>query len=138
MGLRRIGRRIGRGFRRIKRGFGRIAKFGTKAFGLITKSLTTLTRPFQQALGKLLDVVPFGRVIAPFVQSFMGNPLALMNPATLGGLGGFMGAAQNLGQVSQLVQAVAPTAAFAAPEGRMNLLHMAAQQHARFLTPRMF
>lgn len=136
MGLRRIGRRIRRGFRRIGRGFGRIAKFGSKAFGIITKPLSMITKPLQGIVGKVLGALPFGKVLAPFVQAFMGNPLALMNPATLGGLGSFLGAAQNLGQVNQLVQQVAPMAAFASPEGRMNLLQMTARQHASFLIPR--
>ncbi|MCK6547980.1 hypothetical protein L6R52_19170 [Myxococcota bacterium] len=128
MGLRRIGRRISRGFRRV-------TSFAKKAVSTVTRPFTEVARAFTGVVGRVLDYVPFGQTIKQFAGAFLSNPLALLAAGPLGATTGFFGMAASTSDLAMMTTTFAATQAAQSPEGRANLLAMAAYRHAQLSFP---
>jgi hypothetical protein len=133
-----IGRRIRRGIRRVTRPIKSIAG---KALGAISKplgALSKLTGPLQKIMGGILDKMPFGKLIKPFMQQFMNNPLAMMAGGPLGMLGGMMGMAGNVGNLAGCVGGLSGAmggnlADTLSPQGLQNVTGITAHAHAQLM-----
>jgi hypothetical protein len=128
MGLRRLGRRLSRGFRRV-------TSFARKAVGTVLKPFAQLTTAFTQVIGRALDFVPFGGLIKQFGLAFMGSPLALLAPGTLGATFGLFGMARSTQDLAGLTVSLASSTAAQRPEARANVYAMAAWRHAQLAFP---
>lgn len=130
-------RRVGRAFRRITRPFKSLAKgalnLATKPFSMVAK----LTAPLTKIAGKILNKLPFGRFVAPFVQQFLSNPMAFMAGGPLGMFGMLAGEAANGkgGGISGLLSMVTkglggPLANLLSPQALNNVANLSAHAHA--------
>jgi hypothetical protein len=76
-----------------------VTKFANKALSIIKAPMDFITKPLSNVVGKVLDKLPFGlgKVVKPFVDTFLNQGLAWLAG---GPLGGFM----------SLLNKIAPTA----------------------------
>lgn len=91
-------RRIGRAVRRVGSFAKKAISFAQKPLGIISK----LTAPLQKLADKVLDKLPFGQFLKPFVNNFLSNPLSFLGMPGLGALGGLASQAAGLGKLGQL------------------------------------
>lgn len=124
MGLKKLGKKL----KKITRKVGGLAH---KTLGKVLKPLSKVMAPFQKIFDRVLSVLPFGKLLRPFVSAFLGGPLGLVTCGPLAGLGAISRAASGPHGLLQVAQAVAPTPAFVDPVGRANVLRLIAYEHAR-------
>ena len=131
-----IGRRIRRGIRRVTRPIKSVAG---KALGAISKplgALSKLTAPLQKIMGGILDKLPFGQFLKPFMNQCLSNPLAMMAGGPLGMLGGLAGMAGTAGNLSNMVGTLGGCfggnlAGQLSPQGLNNVTQITAHAHAQ-------
>ena len=124
MGLRRIGRRIGRAFRRV-------AKFGKKVFKAVTKPINSVIGKVLQPISKILEKLPGGKLLSAFAQNFLQNPLSLLSAVGLGPVGAIFSMAGSTSQLGGFVSSLLGSIGGRTPQGLNNIMQLAAAQQAR-------
>lgn len=127
-------------FRRIGRMVRGAIDAGKNLFNTVKKKVTDIIKDPLGALGKVLDKVPFPKVVKGFLEKFMGSPLAALLPGPIAGIAALLMNAKSVGDVLDIVRGAAGTRGYqeGPPAGRNNILELAAQQHAKLFFPHLF
>lgn len=127
-------------FRRIGRAFRRVVNVGKNIFNTVKKTVTDIAKKPFEALGKVLDKVPFPKVLKNFIGKFMNSPLAGLLPGPIAGIAAMLMKANTAGDVLDIVRGATGSKGFqeGPPAARNNIMELAAAQHAKIAFPQMF
>ena len=120
----------------LARGVSKVAGVVSKVTSFLQKPLDLLMAPVKNAIGGLLEKLPFGlgKLVAPFVDKFFDSALGFLAGGPLGGLGILAKAMPTIAKLGELATKIGGAADnvadVLAPEGKENVANIVAEAHA--------
>lgn len=107
-------------FNSIGKAISSVTKFANKALNFIKAPLDFVTKPLQNVLGKVADKLPFGlgKLVKPFIGTFLNQGLAWLAG---GPLGGFLGLMNKIAPTAEKIVGILNMADSAVNGGLKNL-----------------